>query len=69
VQAVAQVFPPVEANEHQIRDETLVATHRFLNALTILPPAVEWSRMLCGLATKGEFGAWNGRFRKTNSMG
>jgi hypothetical protein len=37
VQAVAQVFAPVEANEHQIRDETLVATHHFLNALMILP--------------------------------
>jgi hypothetical protein len=38
VQAVAQVVAPVEANEHQIRDETLVAIHRFLNALMILPP-------------------------------
>jgi len=69
VQAVAQVFAPVEANEHQIRDETLVATHRFLNALMILLPPVEWSRMLCGLATKGDFGAANDRFRETISMG
>jgi hypothetical protein len=35
----------------------------------ILPPPVEWSRMLCGLATKGEFAAANDRFRETNSMG
>jgi len=35
----------------------------------ILPPPVEWSRMLSGFATKGEFGAWNDRFRETNSMG
>jgi hypothetical protein len=42
VQAVAQVVAPVEANEHQIRDETLVATHHFLlNDLMILPP--QWN--------------------------
>jgi hypothetical protein len=35
----------------------------------ILLPPVEWSRMLCGLATKGELGAANDRLRETNSMG
>src|SRR5690242_4936819 len=34
----------------------------FLNGLMILPPPVEWSRMICGLATEGEFGAANDGF-------
>jgi hypothetical protein len=53
VQSVAQICAPVEANEHQIRDETLVAAHRFTESLYDRPPRVEWLRILCGLATKG----------------